>query len=176
MITIKLTYTPIKVAQTITVKKKNATIADMVAACKAHWPKVVARVEDETKAGSTYAMPFAEVYAPEYSDELSGDLSIALDGTVKPKAKAVPPKPLAKVVIPASKATRPSKMRPATASSRAHKTKVSKVSKAEMVRELIRSNPKKDVDALIVMAIDELEMTQGKAKVYVTENVPRVRG
>lgn len=137
---------------------------------------MVARVEDETRAGNTYAMPFAEVWAPEYSDELSGDLSIALEGTVKPKAKAVPPKPLAKVVIPASKATRPSKMRPATASSRAHKAKVSKVSKAEQVREMIRSNPKSDVPTLITMAIDELEMTPGKAKTYVTENVIRVRG
>lgn len=169
---VKLTYDPTRTLKSYKFKD-GLSMDKMIDKMRDDWVKVHALVDSEQSRLNKYAMAFAEVYAPEYDDDQSGAMTIALDAVIGKSPKAIVAKPVnepkaAKVakVAPKAKAT---KQKPAT------KAKAKgKVSKADKVRAVIAENKSEGVEAVIKMVVGELEMTLSQAKTYVKGNWDKV--
>jgi hypothetical protein len=172
MVKVVLTSTPCTDVETITVKVpkgKKPTVALLKdAVSKDKWKEIHAASDELRKAGNTLAAAFAEVHnGKKYDDELSGELTVALDEMI------APPVPKVKVKVGKKK---DGTTGPVAADKKPAATKPKGKSVAAQVREMIKDNPKLGIPELIELVVKEGLLPEGRAKVYVRENVKRVRG
>lgn len=168
---VQLTYDPVRTLSKHKFKD-GTTVEAMAAELKDAWEKVHTNVASEQSRLNKYAMAFAEVYAPEYDDALSGALTIALDTASGRSAKAAPAAPKAKQQAK-PQAAKPKAKTKSTPAAKVAKAK-GKMSKADQVRELIAANLSEGQESVVELAIAKLGMKKSQAKTYVRENWEKV--
>jgi hypothetical protein len=177
MVLIQLTTAPNVVYDVINTKETDVTrIANTIG--KEAW----AEVHKQSKASqSALAHAFAEVSVDGvYDDALSGELTIMLDRMLRPKRVKFVPAPRVVEVHEEEEATKkPTKPKaPAKPKQPTSPKKPKQPSKADLVREVIKANPKADAAKLIELVIADanIDIPDARVKIYVTENIVKVRG